>query len=441
MTTLDQSPAAPAPATPSTGRGSSQPEVRTAAPPAPRRAARSTDLGPGVVALRARDIAELAAATGYPCISVMLPTTPAVSMTRPDQEVLRRLLGRVDEILEEQGVLARDRLMRALVDQARRAAAAPTGKGLALYSSLALQRTLRLSTSLEPRAIVEDTFATRPLLHDLHRMPPHVVLVLHPTCSHLFAAGDGRLRPVKRLEPFSPGKTIRLPRPDEVAHNEDHKQVYDGYLRDVDRMLGEYRTEHPSPLVLAGTPGTVDRFRRLSRNLDRLAGTLTTGDELGPHDLALECTRIQERYLRSRREDALARLGVAESQRPRAVVAGIEQCWRSVRSQAPSMLLVEESYLVPGDPQNFAPVGAPRPTSRRVVYDLVDDLMEQVIARGGQLALVKDGDLTDHGRIALIVRETSSTLRTSRPSPPSPDSAGRSGGGPAMSATPRQARP
>jgi hypothetical protein len=45
------------------------------------------------------------------------------------------------------------------------------------------------------------------------------------------------------------------------------------------------------------------------------------------------------------------------------------------------------------------------------VHDLVDDLMEVVIMRGGQLALVAGGDLAEHGRVALISRSDA----TSRP--------------------------
>jgi hypothetical protein len=41
-----------------------------------------------------------------------------------------------------------------------------------------------------------------------------------------------------------------------------------------------------------------------------------------------------------------------------------------------------------------------------VVHDLVDDLMEEVVLRGGQLALVRDGELAGHDRIALISRAT-----------------------------------
>lgn len=40
------------------------------------------------------------------------------------------------------------------------------------------------------------------------------------------------------------------------------------------------------------------------------------------------------------------------------------------------------------------------------MHDLVDDLMEVVTIRGGQLqlALVGNGDLAEHGRLALISR-------------------------------------
>ena len=72
------------------------------------------------------------------------------------------------------------------------------------------------------------------------------------------------------------------------------------------------------------------------------------------------------------------------------------------------MLLVEESFISPGTHRPM-PVteGASGSTNRqadRYVHDLVDDLMEQVILHGGQLALVRDGDLDEHERVALISR-------------------------------------
>ncbi|GEP35052.1 hypothetical protein NSZ01_28200 [Nocardioides szechwanensis] len=45
----------------------------------------------------------------------------------------------------------------------------------------------------------------------------------------------------------------------------------------------------------------------------------------------------------------------------------------------------------------------------------VDDLMEQVILHGGQLALVHDGDLDEHDRIALLSRRATDRRARSRP--------------------------
>ena len=67
------------------------------------------------------------------------------------------------------------------------------------------------------------------------------------------------------------------------------------------------------------------------------------------------------------------------------------------------MLLVEESFISPG----IAVVASSGTTTEVVteeVHDLVDDLIEQVILRGGQIALVPDGDLESHSRVALISR-------------------------------------
>lgn len=363
---------------------------------------------PFPVALRARDVTELAVASGYPCISVLLPTQPADRMASPDQGRLQALLAEVEEQLSEHGVTSRERLLRKLTDQACRAAGQPTDRGLAIYVSLAMARTFRLPQPVEARVVVEPTFATRPLVAALHRMPPHAVLVLHPTCAHLYAAADGGLRPAGTMDPFRGSSPIRLPRAGEPGAAEARDRLNEAFLRGVDRMLGEFRADHPSPLVLAGAPSLMARFCALSRNLERLAGRVVLDGQDTALDLALACTEAIDSYLRTRREDALAQLKQALRERPRDVASGIGDSWRSVRLRPPGMLLVEENFISPGIPDQLAgptrKADSTSHTSPGHLHDLVDDLMEQVILRGGQLALVRDGELAAHERIALISR-------------------------------------
>ncbi|MFC4786408.1 baeRF3 domain-containing protein [Nocardioides sp. MAHUQ-72] len=373
---------------------------------APTTATRSPS-GPPRTALRARDVADLAVASGYPCISVLVPTEPAPRMTPADQDRLRSLVGDVDHQLHEQGVTSRPHLLRKLLGQVRRAAAQPTDRALAIYVSLAVSRTFRLPERVEPRAVVEPTFATRPLVSALQRMPPHVVLVLHPTCAHLYAAADGGLRPVRQHDPFRGARRIGLPRAGDPNPAVVRDEQARAYLREVDRMLGDYRAEHPSPLVLGGEPRLVDLFCEVSRNLERLAGRILPPDGASVLDLALAGAEAVESYLRTRSEDALHQLDRALRDRPHDVASGIERCWHSLHRRVPGMLLVEEGFVCPGTPWRPASAGSAgsRGSSETgEVHDLVDDLMEEVVLRGGQLALVRDGALTGHQRIALIGR-------------------------------------
>jgi hypothetical protein len=355
------------------------------------------------VALRTRDIADLAVTSGYPCITILMPTKPSPCLTREDRTRLDELVEDVGRRLAEGSVMNRSLLLEKLCDQVTSVVEHSTDRGLCIYVNRAVARTFRLPQPVAARAVVESTFATRPLVAALHRMPPHVVLLLHPTCAHLYAAEDGGLRPVGRHEPFGSGRPIRVPGAGQPGALAARADLMGRFLRRVDQMLGDYRSDHPSPLVLVGSPQLLDEFCARSGNLERLAGRVDDRDCATALDLALASITAVEGYLRTRRDDALVQLRQAEAERPADVASGIEDCWRAVGPRRPAMLLVEENFISPGASLRGRSI-ASGASEQAEVHDLVDDLMEQVILLGGQLALVADGDLMAHDRIALVLR-------------------------------------
>lgn len=267
-------------------------------------------------------------------------------------------------------------------------------RGLAIYVGPGIERVFRLPMSTTAHGLVEPTFATRALFAVLHRMPPYALLVLHPTCAHLYQGGDGSLRSVGDRDVFRGSGAVRLHRQGDSTGQQAAPGVTENFLSGVDRLLGTYRAEHPSPLVLAGDPGLIDRFCATSRHLHRLAGRVPSDAGQSALDLATSSADVVIRYLASRRDEALARLRGALATRPADVARGMSACWRAAHQRPPGLLLVEEGYISPG----AVDAGPDEPW----VHDLVDDLMEVVILRGGQLALVGDGDLAAHGRVALV---------------------------------------
>ena len=356
--------------------------------------------------VRPRDVVDLTVTAAYPCISVLMPTDPAPRMTSSEAKRLHGLVEDVDQQLREQGIPARARLMRKLASQVQQVSGLPTDRAVAIYVSLAVSRTFWLSAPVTARAVVEHTFATRPLVTSLHRTPPHVLLLLHPTCAHLYQGADGGLRLVGSRDSFQGPRPVGVPPQGPGDVKEAAADEADGFLRAVDRMLGHYRAEHPSPLVLGGFPHVVDAFCALSRNLDRLAGRVPPTPGETASDLARASSEVVDHYLRSRREEAMTDLRTALASHPVDVASGMAACWQAAHQRVPGMLLVEHDFVCPGRPEdNAVPASGPRPRSAApAVHDLVDDLIEVVIMRGGQLALVDNRDLAAHGRVALLSR-------------------------------------
>ena len=127
-----------------------------------------------------------------------------------------------------------------------------------------------------------------------------------------------------------------------------------------------------------------------------------------------------EHYLRSRREEALSELRTSLASRPGDVASGMAACWHAVHRRVPSILLVEHDFVSPGRPEDYA-VPAQGIRARSVapaVHDLVDDLIEVVIMRGGRLASVDNGDLAAHNRVALLSRAWEDVREPSPRMPP-----------------------
>ncbi|MGY1672784.1 baeRF3 domain-containing protein [Geodermatophilus sp. SYSU D00710] len=322
-----------------------------------------------------------------PCVSLLATTTPAPRMTDADARTLQRLAGEAGARLARDGAPAE--LTTALEDLVAAARTEPTGAGIALYVNRALRQVVRLPVPVPDRVVVDPTFATRDLVRALHRIPRHVVLLLSEQDARLLEGGAGTLRPPRR-SPFP------LRAEDDAG---------DAFLRRVDRALGTFLRLHPAPLVLVGGHRVVGRFRRLSRNTGRLAGTVTGNLTRAPLSVLVPRVReVLDGYLLSRQDEALAHLDRRRSRS--AVVEGIDAAWLAARRERPEMLAVEEGFtlaarlsadgdfLVPADDVEHPDV----------VDDVVDELIETVLLRGGWIAFVADGALADAGRVALALR-------------------------------------
>lgn len=328
-----------------------------------------------------------------PSVSLLLPTPPGRRLDATARDSLRALRRSADERLalepptQAAAVAVIHRALDTLMEQAERVIA---GQALALFASSNHAELVVLPVEVTERVVVDATFATRDLVRALHRTPRHLVLLLSAREARLFEGHGGELTAVVNSKfPMSAparGGTGAM-------------------LADVDRALAAYRRAHPAPLVVVGAEPTLSAFRGTSKNLDRLAG-FVRGNFVRASLPRLRdlVAPVMESYLHSRQAEALALLGQRGGE-GRAVL-GIDGCWLIAKWGVPEMLAVEEDFFFPArlTPDGDGVVAADDIDSPDVIDDLVDELIELVMLRGGWVALVEPGSLPGRSRIALTHR-------------------------------------
>lgn len=363
----------------------------------------SPQVGPPDPAL----VVRLQGARAYPSVSILMTTRPAASMHQTDRTRLRGLARQAaDRIAAEgAGADAHRHLLHELDRLVDAAGADATGIAVALFVNASTSVRLSLPVEVVDRAVVDPTFATRDLVRAMHRTPRHTVLVLSERQAQLHEGVFGSLR-------AAPGRRFPLERERDPGtprgRHPDRPRLRDAavtaFLRDVDDALGAHLAARPMPLIVVGPAKLLTMFTGLSRHLGRLAGTVTGNLAGTPLDRLAERIRpVIESYLRSRESEALALLDrrVGEGR----AVSGMAAAWLAARRERPEMLAVEEGLFVPArlsaDGDHLTP--AEDVDHPDVVDDLVDELIETVLHRGGWVALVSDGALREHDGVALTV--------------------------------------
>ncbi|MFC7572467.1 hypothetical protein ACFQX8_08545 [Klenkia terrae] len=229
------------------------------------------------------EVVALQALRAQPAVSVLCTTVPGPRMTGEDAARLRALAAAArSRVTAELGSVAAEPLVERLDELVTDAVGRATRLAVALFVSDRASSSWSLSVEVVDRAVVDPTFATRDLVRSLHRTPRHVVLVLTDRQARLFdGLGDSLLPAVSRFpmdrepRPSSHGRAGRHGRGGRVERNGDGGDAArTAWLRSVDSALGAHLALHPAPLVVVGAERLLARFAGLSRNLDRLAGTV-----------------------------------------------------------------------------------------------------------------------------------------------------------------------
>lgn len=352
----------------------------------------------GSLPVTAETVTQLQTLRHYPSISILAHTRPGSTMHGKDVATLRSLVARAQQRLTAERSEETTRLVDALHDMIIEAVARPVERAIGLFVSPAVRCWVSLSVPVVDRCVVDPTFATRDLVRALHHTPRHAVLLLSADRARLLHGHGATLR-------TAPGSAFPMNRRTTGKTRGRTAERPKDFLRRVDRALGAALRLNPMPLVLVAAEPTAATFRSLSRNTARLAGTVKGNHLTTPPDVLLALVRpVLSDYLKSRAHEAIAVVELRA--RTGKVLRDIDSAWLAARWERPEMLAVEDDYYYPArlDADGDTLIPADDVDHPDVIDDVVDELIEVVLSRGGWVALVPPGELPNDTHLAMTLR-------------------------------------
>lgn len=352
------------------------------------------------------DLKELQALTKVPALSILLPTHRTSPDNKQDPIVVKNLVSEATERLSQE-FSGRDLepLLVNLDGLVSDINYAHTLDGLALFVSHEFAKLFYLPFTVPKRVVIDQTFATRDLVYGLHRAQRYWVFLLSQNATRLLAGTGDTLEEVVDgsfpMQMEGPGATTALPDSADSAYLDDRHRRF---FQQVDRAFADYAADDTLPLILGGVIRQISFFQEVSQYASQVAGTITGNfDKATVAELVPEVWPFVQEVRGKQRAAALAALDAAMGEGK--VVSAIEEVWRLANDGRGKLLLVEKGYHVPAvvDDKGGLQVVA-EPGGTEVMDDAVDEIIEAVLAKGGEVMLLEDGTLPDHRHIALTLR-------------------------------------
>ena len=354
-----------------------------------------------------QDVLDLQSHRSHPSVSILLPTHRTSPDNKRDPILLKNLATEAtDRLVELLGKRDAGPMIRKLEAQVAAIDLRHTLDGMAIFVNEAHAGVYLLPVPLNPRVIIDDTFATRDLVFAMNRSPRYWVLALSEQPTRLFEGVRETLVEVRGggfpMVHGGPGGSTALPKLiDKSKYEDEHHQQF---FRRVDQALATFTKADPLPICVVGVERWLSHHRSVTSHKDIVASVTGNHDQTPPHELGKLVWPVVADALSVKRRRALDALDAAIG--AQRFASGLGEAWRRAQEGRGALLLVEQDYHQAARLDETAGqlhlVDANDPNVS--MADAVDDLIELVLAKQGDVVFVDDGALEGHQRVALTLR-------------------------------------
>lgn len=357
---------------------------------------------------------------GKICVSIIVPTHRLSPDRRVDKAEVERAITSAKELVDyKYSISDTTHIKKALDDLFYNIDFSHNAEGLGLYVSNNIQLSARFKFPVEEKIMVGDNFEIRDLLYKIFYSKPYRVLLLTEKDVRFFKGSWNELNEV-RDEHFPkeyeedyiyerPSRSTPSANYAPVRNFEKEKSVleeirFKDFFREADKLLTDYLPDE-MPLILLGSEKEMEWFWITSSHKQNIIQKIS-GNYNYLNEKELGEITWPAMHLHQQQENQLLLEDFKEKVGEHLGISGIHQVWKAVKEGKALKLLVEKDFRKPGfvNKDGYQLYLQPPKTVHRIITDAVDDIIEMVLEKNGQVYFMDKDMLKDYEHIALITR-------------------------------------
>lgn len=365
-------------------------------------------------------IRSLQSYTEYPSVSIVMPTHRVVPDKLQDHIRLKKIVSQVrEQLLKECPQQEIELVVQRLEKLVAGYDFSSSLDGVAVFVSKSYGTIIPLPFTVQEYMSIGKGFLVKDLLHSLNRSLHYYVLVLSTKLSRLFEAHNDVLREIVTPLHDSQGAPLQGFPLDYVGPSTgNHDAIGQGdldakyldrrrqeYFRLIDNELGKIISEQHLPVIVCGNNEYVSAFAKCTKHARSIiAFEKTDCSSLPVGQIAHVVWPCVMEYQRHQQENFIKKFIEAEGASLQAY--GIHRLWELSVEGRIDTLLIEDGLIIAGKEDSENPLHVFVHDTMKVAgsIDLVNELIERVIATQGKVVFVPSDALKSFERLGAILR-------------------------------------
>lgn len=343
-----------------------------------------------------------------PCISLIMPFEPKLGLKK---ELDYKLKTACDKIEKEITGNYPEEKAGPVISKLKKVLAGLNyythKKSIAIFVSPVIDKVYYLDMPIEEKIIIDESFEIRDLIYSKKQVHKYLLAVLSAKWTKVYI---GNTHTMMRITTNVSENILayRNDRHEKVANFTDEKKLkeklIDKFLMHTDNGLNLLLQSYKLPLFVIGTPKIIGHFKSITKNtrhvIDYIPGSFEEKTEA-------ELLHLMDPFVSDWKKVVQTNLlhVIDESMSKKKLAIGIAEVWKYATQKRGRLLVVEKNFIYPARHGSSPEVIFSNEDFRKNAFyikDAVDDIIEKVIASGGDVEFVDEGVLSEYQKIVLI---------------------------------------